>query len=424
MSPEDTPRHERHRQQQRQPHLLGRRPASSWRPPRHGSTVDRFVIRARRRRPHQRALRRVRHPARERVPAGYEATLHRHDGAHPQACASRSSSSASAPRRTSANRPSAAGPDRGARSGLRLGRARSRPVDRRARRADPDYLRGLGFRDVEVIGCPSMFFDGDRLAVAKRRATLATGATLAMNVSPVRQAHGRRRDSPSRPLPEPALHRPGPRHARAAAVGRAGADAWRSTTRAPSTPSIRSSAKTRVRFFVDPWPWIEDLRDASTSLRHAHPRQHRGAPGGHARRSCSPTIRGRWSWRDTSRSPIGGMSDVTPGRSTPPSSTRRPTTAPWCAATPRGSRRSPPTSTRHGLSTSFDDGEDPARSIPGAAETPIRRRSTVASPGRAERAGPAARRWRRAGRSPGPGAGASTRSGPRLARPRRAATRD
>ena len=33
-----------------------------------------------------------------------------------------------------------------------------------------DYLRGLGYRDVEVIGCPSMFLNGDRLRVEKTRA--------------------------------------------------------------------------------------------------------------------------------------------------------------------------------------------------------------------------------------------------------------
>ena len=33
-----------------------------------------------------------------------------------------------------------------------------------------DFLRRLGSRDVEVIGCPSMFFHGPRLDVAKRTA--------------------------------------------------------------------------------------------------------------------------------------------------------------------------------------------------------------------------------------------------------------
>ena len=47
-----------------------------------------------------------------------------------------------------------------------------------------DYLRGLGFRDVEVIGCPSMFFHGDRMAIEKRTPTLDTDAALAINVTP------------------------------------------------------------------------------------------------------------------------------------------------------------------------------------------------------------------------------------------------
>ena len=53
-----------------------------------------------------------------------------------------------------------------------------------------DYLRSLGFRDVEVIGCPSMFLWGDRMDVRKRRAALSTEARLAITVSPYVKAMG------------------------------------------------------------------------------------------------------------------------------------------------------------------------------------------------------------------------------------------
>ena len=51
-----------------------------------------------------------------------------------------------------------------------------------------DYLNGLGFRDVEVIGCPSLFMHGPDLAIQKRVPALQRDARLAINVSPYVQA--------------------------------------------------------------------------------------------------------------------------------------------------------------------------------------------------------------------------------------------
>ena len=53
-----------------------------------------------------------------------------------------------------------------------------------------DYLNGLGFRDVEVVGCPSLFIHGDDLAIHKPRPTLDRDARLAINVSPYVRAMG------------------------------------------------------------------------------------------------------------------------------------------------------------------------------------------------------------------------------------------
>ncbi|GAB2484982.1 polysaccharide pyruvyl transferase family protein [Nocardiopsis aegyptia] len=45
------------------------------------------------------------------------------------------------------------------------------------------YLNGLGYSDVEVIGCPSMFMHGRELRVDRRTDTLDASARLAINVS-------------------------------------------------------------------------------------------------------------------------------------------------------------------------------------------------------------------------------------------------
>jgi len=53
-----------------------------------------------------------------------------------------------------------------------------------------DYLNGLGFRDVEVIGCPSLFIHGGDLVIHKRLPALDRDARLAINVSPYVRAMG------------------------------------------------------------------------------------------------------------------------------------------------------------------------------------------------------------------------------------------
>ena len=124
-----------------------------------------------------------------------------------------------------------------------------------------DYLTGLGFRDVEAIGCPSMFFHGDRLAIEKRSASLAADATLAMNVSPYVKRMG----------PIVMSH-----HARypnlvyiAQDLGTLELLLWGESDRAaartdpmPVHTTHPLFAENKIRFFVDPWPWIDALRSA------------------------------------------------------------------------------------------------------------------------------------------------------------------
>ncbi len=53
-----------------------------------------------------------------------------------------------------------------------------------------EYLKGLGFKDVEIIGCPSMFMNGSRLQVAKRVRELGIESDIAINISPYRKRMG------------------------------------------------------------------------------------------------------------------------------------------------------------------------------------------------------------------------------------------
>jgi hypothetical protein len=46
------------------------------------------------------------------------------------------------------------------------------------------YLTGLGFRDVEVVGCPSLFLHGPGLRVEKRVAALNRSSRISLNLSP------------------------------------------------------------------------------------------------------------------------------------------------------------------------------------------------------------------------------------------------
>lgn len=54
-----------------------------------------------------------------------------------------------------------------------------------------DYLNRLGFQDVEVIGCPSLFLNGERLRVAKKVPSLDADSKVAINISPYRKRMGK-----------------------------------------------------------------------------------------------------------------------------------------------------------------------------------------------------------------------------------------
>ena len=134
------------------------------------------------------------------------------------------------------------------------------------------YLQGLGYRDVEVIGCPSMFLHGDRLPVAKRSPALGRDARIALNVSPyvkpmgpIALAHALRYpnlvyipqdiDSLERLLwGNPPAPVPGDRATHLATALAGEIDPMPVHL---DHPLLRDD---RTRFFVDPWPWLELLR--------------------------------------------------------------------------------------------------------------------------------------------------------------------
>lgn len=125
--------------------------------------------------------------------------------------------------------------------------------------ATHDYLRGLGFRDVEVIGCPSMFLYGKDLHVEKRAERLDRDARVALTVSPYVKRMG-----------DVVMHHV-ERYPNLVYVAQ-DLDTlelllWGEPGQAPAEPgkipvhlSHPLFRENRVRFYTDPWPWIADLR--------------------------------------------------------------------------------------------------------------------------------------------------------------------
>jgi hypothetical protein len=131
--------------------------------------------------------------------------------------------------------------------------------------ATREYLNGLGFRDVDVIGCPSMFMWGDTIPVERKAATLDKRSNVAITISPYRAviggiamaAHARyprltyfAQDLPTLRLLFDGTPLPGGTPESLLPVH-------------PGHPFFREH---RTRFYVDPWPWIEDLRDYEFSF--------------------------------------------------------------------------------------------------------------------------------------------------------------
>ena len=129
------------------------------------------------------------------------------------------------------------------------------------------YLNDMGFRDVEVIGCPSMFLHGDQLTVEKRTATLTTASRIAVNGSHTAVRNG---------LQE-IITRTHRRYPNLRYVGQNLTDAkqlhWRDVnspagriTAMPTHPDHPMYREDKVRVYIDPVTWLDDLRDFDYSF--------------------------------------------------------------------------------------------------------------------------------------------------------------
>ena len=125
-----------------------------------------------------------------------------------------------------------------------------------------EYLRGLGYRDVEVIGCPSMFLYGDALRVEKTVTRLERDTPMSLNVSPYVKAMG--------PIVTFHLERYPNLTCVAQDLDTLGMLLYGETNaRGPETTGVPVHVshplfrQDRVRFYVEPWPWISDLRSVA-----------------------------------------------------------------------------------------------------------------------------------------------------------------
>ena len=128
-----------------------------------------------------------------------------------------------------------------------------------------DYLRRLGFRDVEVIGCPSMYLRGDQLSVTKRVPSLTSESRIAINLTrrvhdmwPVVTSHVERYPNLRYIAQENETLR----------LLLWGEDIYKSPPDYPMPsrvdhPLIRDD---KTRLFLDPWPWLEYMRSFEFSF--------------------------------------------------------------------------------------------------------------------------------------------------------------
>jgi hypothetical protein len=122
------------------------------------------------------------------------------------------------------------------------------------------YLRELGFRDVEVIGCPSMFLHGERMEVTKSMPTLDRDARIGMGITPTVPAMG--------PIVMSNVARYPNLEYLAQDIDALRLLLWGESSTGSgdgsglpihlSHPLVRDD---RSVFFVDPWPWLDHMRE-------------------------------------------------------------------------------------------------------------------------------------------------------------------
>jgi len=127
-----------------------------------------------------------------------------------------------------------------------------------------EYVRGLGFRDVEVIGCPSMFAGGPALP-APRVAELTADSRVAISISPYTAAMA------------PIVRANIARYPRLEYIAQdleslellLWGVPWkqgRPDDAMPVHPSHPLIQAGRMRLFLDPWPWVDYLRSFAAAF--------------------------------------------------------------------------------------------------------------------------------------------------------------
>jgi hypothetical protein len=128
-----------------------------------------------------------------------------------------------------------------------------------------DYLVGLGFRDVEVIGCPSLFIHGDRLRIDKRVDALDRDSHISINVSPYVKAMGRIAVAHTQRYPNLHYVAQDLRTLELLLWGPDGAQPAADDPR-PIHLAHPLLQEGRAAFFVDPWPWFDRLSEMDFSF--------------------------------------------------------------------------------------------------------------------------------------------------------------
>jgi hypothetical protein len=128
-----------------------------------------------------------------------------------------------------------------------------------------EYLRSLGFSDVEVVGCPSLFARGPDLRVERAMPELTPDARIALTVSPYVKAFGPIVTHHLEAYPNLVYIAQDIESLELLLWGGTHPDAWKTTDNPVhlAHPLIRDD---RTLFFLDPFPWIEDLRTRDLSF--------------------------------------------------------------------------------------------------------------------------------------------------------------
>ncbi|WP_256102805.1 polysaccharide pyruvyl transferase family protein [Streptomyces sp. Ncost-T10-10d] len=124
------------------------------------------------------------------------------------------------------------------------------------------YLRDMGFRDVDVIGCPSMFLNGNRIDIRQSGRALGPESRIAVNGS---------HDAVRKHKLGRIINHAHARYPHLRFIGQNISEArqlhWRdlshqnaSLTDIPTHPDHPMYGQDKVRVYIDPVTWMDDLR--------------------------------------------------------------------------------------------------------------------------------------------------------------------